>query len=66
MNLPRVSIRLALYTELGPAGFRLQREMPLPCALNFPDTPQGRAEAEEARRALQAYIDKYHAPRSSK
>ena len=60
----RVCIRLALYTDFGPAGFRLQREMPLPIdAFDFPDTEQGRADAQEAGRQLQAYIDTHHARR---
>jgi hypothetical protein len=67
MNLPRVHIRLILATESGPVGPRLAREMPLPpVAPSFPDTPEGRAEAEEARRLLQAYIDTHHAPKKSK
>jgi hypothetical protein len=62
----RVFIRLALHTDLGTAGFRLEREMPLPIeAFDFPDTPQGRADAEEARRKLQSYIDTHHDRRKS-
>ena len=58
---PRISIRLTLHTELGPVGTRIQRGPALPTyQFVFPDTPQGRKEAEAARAELQAYVDKNH------
>jgi hypothetical protein len=56
---PKISIRLVLYTDLGPAGWRLERERPLPVErFDFDDTEQGRAEAEKAREALQGYLER--------
>ena len=54
----RIEIRLALYSELGPVGHRLEREAPLPGPWDFPDTEQGRKEAEEMKEKLQAYCDR--------
>jgi hypothetical protein len=62
--IPKIQIRLSLFTEMGPAGMRLQRKIPLPISsFDFPDTPEGRSEAEIAREQLQNYVGKYHVPR---
>lgn len=59
MKRTEIRIRLALFTEYGPAGHRLQKATPLPIKdFTFPDTPEGRKEAEEAREKLQGYCDK--------
>jgi hypothetical protein len=65
--IPRISIRLVLYTDLGPAGFRLERGTSLPVdRFDFDDTPEGRIQAEDARAQMQPYCDKFHAPKSGK
>lgn len=57
-----IEIRLCLFTALGyPAGARLERGPRLPVTeFHFPDTPAGRAQAEEAKAALQEYVSKNH------
>jgi len=56
-----ISIRLCLFTQWGGAGHRLRRSEPLPVAsFDFPDTPLGREQAEEARKQLQRYCDENH------
>lgn len=63
--LTKVEIRLALYTQTGPAGWRLERAAPLPIKqFDFPDTPDGRQAAEQAREHLADYVTKYHIPKS--
>lgn len=58
---PTVSIRLTLHTEMGIVGQRLVRGEALPnVPTDFPDTAQGRIEAEAAREKFQIYIDKHH------
>lgn len=62
--IPRISLRLALYTDFGPAGIRLRRGTPLPVSrFDFPDTPEGRKEAEIAQEQMQQYVDRYHVPK---
>ncbi len=64
---PQISIRLALFTDIGPAGTRLERLHPLPTyKFNFDDTPEGRQQAELARQQLQEYVNKYHVPKHIK
>jgi hypothetical protein len=58
---PTISIRYTLHTEHGIVGQRLARGEPLPdLNLSYPETPEGRAEAEKAKRKLQDYIERNH------
>ena len=58
-----ISIRLVLYTEMGPVGGRLALDEPLPdYPKSFPDTEQGRIDAEKTREMLQAYIERNDKP----
>ena len=67
MSAPMISIRLALFTDLGPCGGRLERVLPLPTyEFSFEDSAAGRERAELARRQLQAYVDKYHVSKHGK
>ena len=62
-----IAIRLQLWTEHGPAGHRLERSAPLPIkSFDFPDTPEGRVDAERARQHLQDYASKYIIPKAKK
>lgn len=62
---PKISLRLALWTEYGPCGARLQRGVPLPTYdFNFPDTEEGRRQAVLAQGQIQDYVDRYHVSRS--
>ena len=59
-----ISIRLQLWTDHGPAGHRLERAVPLPIKeFNFPDTQDGREQAEKAKGHLQDYVTKYVIPK---
>ena len=59
-----IEIRLQLWTDHGPAGHRLERAVPLPIkAFDFPDTEEGRAQAERAKAHLQDYCNKYVIPK---
>lgn len=56
-----MSIRLALYTESGPVGPRLERGAALPVRVwDFDCSEEGRVAAEGARVALQEYCDRHH------
>jgi hypothetical protein len=58
-----ITIKLTLETPLGPAGHRLERAVPLPInQFSFPDTPEGRIDAEKAKVLLQNYVDKHVIP----
>jgi len=62
-----IEIRLQLWTPTGPAGDRLERAVPLPIKqFNFPDSPEGREKAEQAREHLQDYVSKYIIPKAKK
>jgi hypothetical protein len=62
-----IEIRLQLWTPHGPAGHRLERATPLPIkSFDFPDTEQGRIDAERARDHLQDYASKYIIPKRAK
>ena len=62
-----IAIELTLATPIGPAGHRLERAVPLPIKqFSFPDTPQGRIDAENAKVLLQNYVDKHITPESMK
>lgn len=62
-----ILLRLQLYTPHGPAGHRLERAAPLPVnQFDFPDTQEGRESAERARDHLQAYVNKYIVPKSTR
>jgi hypothetical protein len=62
--MTKVSLRLALFTDHGVAGMRLQRGPCLPISsFDFPDTTEGRKDAELAREQLQNYCDRYHVPK---
>ena len=51
---------LVLSTPFGPAGPRLRRGVELPVkAFSFPNTEEGRIQAERAKGHLQDYCDKY-------
>ena len=51
---------LVLHTPIGPAGPRLRRGVELPVkAFRFPNTEEGRIQAERAQAHLQDYCDKY-------
>ena len=59
MTPPTISIRLVLYIGTNVAGNRLRRADPLPdWPFTFPDTEQGRYDAETALKAYQSYVDK--------
>ena len=59
-----IHIELTLCTPHGPAGSRLERSVPLPIQkFSFPDTPEGRVDAERARDLLQDYVNKHVIPR---
>ena len=52
-----IEIRLSLHTEFGPVGPRLQRETQMPRPpYDFPDTPEGREQAEEKKERIEEYI----------
>jgi hypothetical protein len=54
-----IHIRLALHTEFGPVGPRLEREAPMPKPpYDFPDTEEGRKQAEEQKQKMQEYCDR--------
>lgn len=62
-----ISIELTLCTPHGPAGARLERSLPLPIKqFSFPDTEEGRVDAERARDLLQAYVNKHVIPKFAK
>lgn len=62
-----IEIRLQLWTPHGPAGHRLERAAPLPIKeFNFPDTQEGRIDAERARQHLSDYVAKYIVPKAKK
>lgn len=66
MSIP-ITIRLCLFTPTGPAGSRLERGVPLPLkSFDFPDTEEGRRQADEAREALQNYVTRYIIPKAAK
>jgi len=51
---------LVLHTPFGPAGPRLRRAVELPVkAFRFPNTEEGRIQADRAQGHLQDYCDKY-------
>ena len=59
MTPPQITIRLVLSTELGSVGGRLDRGGNFPeLPTSFPDTGEGRIEAEKARDKFQEYVDK--------
>jgi len=63
--IPKISIRLALFTDHGLCGDRLERGIPLPThTFTFDDTEEGRRKAELSRQQLQEYVDRYHIPKS--
>jgi hypothetical protein len=63
----KIELRLQLWTPHGPAGGRLERAAPLPIKkFDFPDTPEGRIDAERARAHLQDYASKYIIPKAKK
>lgn len=63
----KISLRVCLFTDLGPAGWRLEREAPLPIKeFSFPATEEGMADARTAQMLLQEYVTKNHAPKKSK
>jgi len=59
MTRPPVTIRLVLYFGSNVVGDRLRRADPWPpLSIDFPDTAQGRKDAEIARDAYQDYLAK--------
>ena len=65
--IARISIKLALHTDFGACGPRLERGAPLPSyEFVFEDTVEGREKAERARQQLQDYVNKYHVPKFAK
>ena len=55
----QIEIRLALYSQFGPVGHRLEKEARMPKPWDFPDTEEGRIEAEQQKAKLQEYCDRH-------
>lgn len=59
MNTPTISLRICLWTEMGPAGARLFKAQPWPqVSFSYPCTREGMEAAKEAVQKLQDYIDR--------
>ena len=58
MSNPELSIRLTICTPYGPVGARISRGLPMPrYESTYPDTPEGREQAERDLINLRTYID---------